>query len=88
MKRRWQLFKDALREARERENVEREKERLLSHDMDFAFLERIVRDINENPNLHVHISLRDGTQIDLNTIPRKLTIGETMEPLEEMRVIE
>jgi hypothetical protein len=60
-----------MEQAKKRREEEKMKERLLSRDMDYAFLEELVQKMNENPLLRIKITLNDGTTIDLNTAPKK-----------------
>ena len=82
-------YKEAMEEAAKKREEDKLKERLLSKDMDYAFLEEIVQKMNENPLLRVKITLNDGTTIDLNTAPKKKpgfeTIGEPHEDFQEVR---
>ena len=64
-------YKEAMEQAKKRREEEKMKERLLSRDMDYAFLEELIQKMNENPLLRIKITLNDGTTIDLNTAPKK-----------------
>lgn len=53
---------------------EAQKEMVLSHNMDWAFLEEMVKKINENPFLKIEVVLKDGTKLNLQTFrPPKAT---------------
>lgn len=66
-----EYYKEAMKEAQKRREEDALKNRLLSRDMDYAFLEELVQKINENPLLHIQVTLNDGTKIDLATQPKK-----------------
>lgn len=76
-------YKEAMKEAARKREEDKMKERLLSKEMDFAFLEQIIQKMNENPLLKVKITLKDGTNIDLNTTPQKKPGIEEIVPHEE-----
>ena len=39
--------------------------------MDYQFLEEIIQKINENPQLTVKITLKDHTELVVNTTPKR-----------------
>jgi hypothetical protein len=77
-------YKEAMEQAKKRREEEKMKERLLSRDMDYAFLEELVQKMNENPLLRIKVTLNDGTTIDLNTAPKKKAgFDNILEPHED-----
>lgn len=64
-------YKAAMEEAAKQRAEDAKKARLLSKDMDYAFLEEIIQKMNENPLLQVKIILKDGTVLECNTKPKK-----------------
>ena len=66
----FKYFKMAREIARKQKEEDIKKARLLSKDMDYAFLEELIQAINENPLLRVKITLNDGTVLDVNTKPK------------------
>lgn len=50
---------------------ETQKNMVLNHKMDWAFLETLIQRANENPNLNVEVLLADGTRLTLKTIDEK-----------------
>lgn len=46
---------------------EKAKEQLLNSNMDFNFFENLIKKSNENPNLKIEITLKDGTRIFMRT---------------------
>ncbi len=75
-----------MKEAKKQKEEDQMKARLLNKDMDFAYLERIVQKMNENPLLRVKITLKDGTTLDLNTTPKKNGF-ELTEPIEDFQEV-
>lgn len=66
---------------------EAKKEALLSKNMDFAFLEELIQQTNQNPNLKVTVTLKDGTVLRINTEPKMNPyIGMTEQYQEEIEV--
>ena len=76
-------YKAAMEEAAKQRELDAKKARLLSKDMDYAFLEEIIQKMNENPLLQVRITLKDGTVLDCNTKPKKNPLMY-LEPTEEV----
>lgn len=70
----FKLFKEALKEAKKRNEELKMKQRFLSKSIDYAYLEELIEKVNENPNLHISITLKDGTQMEINTQPKKKQI--------------
>ena len=69
-------LKKAMAEAKKEKELDRKKARLLSRDMDYQFLEEIIQKVNENPHLTVKITLKDRTELVVNTTPvRKGIVG-------------
>ena len=79
----FKYFKAAMAEAKKQKEMDKQKARLLSKDMDYAFLEHIIQKMNENPLLQVKITLKDGTVLDCNTRPKKKTNIDYIEPVED-----
>lgn len=44
---------------------EEELKRLIKHDMDWAALQEFINKCNNNPGLHIKVTLKDGTVIDM-----------------------
>lgn len=63
------LSKEARKELEayklELKKKEDEYKHLISHNMDFAFLQEFINKCNDNPGLSVKITLKDGTVIDM-----------------------
>jgi hypothetical protein len=76
-------YKAAMEEAAKQRAEDAKKARLLSKDMDYAFLEEIIQKMNENPLLQVRIILKDGTVLECNTKPKKNPLMY-LEPQEEI----
>lgn len=55
----WQDFKLALKKK------EAEQKMLINSKMDWAALQELIAKCNDNPGLHVKVTLKDGTTIDL-----------------------
>lgn len=57
--------------AIEKELVEKELKRqsLITHNTDFAMLEDFIKEVNDNPNLKIKMTTRDGTVLELETKP-------------------
>ena len=64
-------FRAAMREAKKEKEMDKRKARLLAKDMDYQFLEEIIQKINENPQLTVKITLKDHTELVVNTTPKR-----------------
>ena len=64
-------FRAAIREAKKEKEMDKKKARLLAKDMDYQFLEEIIQKINENPQLTVKITLKDHTELVVNTTPKR-----------------
>lgn len=75
-------YQAAMEEAEKQRALDIKKARLLSKDMDYAFLEELIQKINENPLLKVRITLKDGTVLDINTKP-KVNPLQYLEPQED-----
>lgn len=58
-------------EAKKEKEMDKKKARLLAKDMDYQFLEEIIQRVNENPHLTVKITLKDHTELIVNTTPRR-----------------
>lgn len=80
-------LKKAMAEAKKEKELDRKKARLLAKDMDYQFLEEIIQKINENPHLTVKITLKDRTELVVNTTPvRKSVIGGTEADIDFLEV--
>lgn len=80
-------FKEALKITKQKKMQDKKRHELLNKDMDYAFLEHLIQKINENPQLHVRVTLKDGTILDCNTTPKKRNsiIGESYEDYIEVK---
>lgn len=45
---------------------ERLRQTLITHNTDFALLEEFINDVNNNPDLIVKMTLKDGTVLELS----------------------
>lgn len=70
----FKLLKEAFKEAKRRNEELKMKQRFLSKSIDYAYLEELVEKVNENPNLRISITLKDGTLMEINTQPKKKQI--------------
>lgn len=57
----------AMKDAKRMKELDKQKKRLLSKDMDFQFLEEIIQRVNDNPKLNIKIVLKDQTTLFVNT---------------------
>ena len=60
-------FRMAMKDAKRMKELDKQKKRLLSKDMDFQFLEEIIQRVNDNPKLNIKIVLKDQTTLFVNT---------------------
>lgn len=67
----FKYFRKAMAEAKKEKELDRKKARLLAKDMDYQFLEEIIQRVNENPQLTVKITLKDHTELIVNTTPKR-----------------
>lgn len=67
----FKYFRKAMQEAKKEKELDKKKARLLAKDMDYQFLEEIIQKINENPQLTVKITLKDHTELIVNTTPKR-----------------
>ena len=67
----FKYLRKAMREAKKEKELDKKKARLLAKDMDYKFLEEVVQMVNENPQLTVKITLKDHTELIVNTTPRR-----------------
>lgn len=67
----FKYFRKAMKEAKKEKELDKKKARLLAKDMDYQFLEEIVQKINENPQLTIKITLKDHTELIVNTTPAR-----------------
>lgn len=53
----------------EQELVKKAKKRqaLIDHNTDFAMLEEFINDVNENPDLVITMTTRDGTKLEFRS---------------------
>lgn len=84
----FKYFRKAMKEAKKEKEMDKRKARLLAKDMDYQFLEEIIQKINENPQLTVKITLKDHTELIVNTTPRKSNgmIGGSANELDYLEV--
>jgi hypothetical protein len=61
----------AMKEAKKQKEYDKRKARLLAKNMDYQFLEEIIQKVNENPQLTVKITLKDHTELVVNTTPKR-----------------
>jgi hypothetical protein len=64
-------FRAAMKEAKKQKEYDKRKARLLAKNMDYPFLEEIINKVNENPQLTVKITLKDHTELVVNTTPKR-----------------
>lgn len=69
------MFKQAVEYYKQLKREEQEKKRLLNHDMDVSFLEKIIKKCNDNPNLKVEIFLKSGDRILLRSYEQKQNVA-------------
>jgi hypothetical protein len=67
----FKYYRMAMKEAKKQKELDKKKARLLAKDMDYQFLEEIVQKVNENPHLTVKITLKDHTELVVNTTPAR-----------------
>ena len=67
----FRYFRKAMKEAKKEKEMEKRKTRLLAKDIDYQFLEEIIQKVNENPQLTVKITLKDHTELVVNTTPKR-----------------
>lgn len=84
----FKYLRKAMEEAKKEKEMDKRKARLLAKDMDYQFLEEIIQKINENPQLTVKITLKDHTELIVNTTPRKSNgmIGGSVNELDYLEV--
>lgn len=75
-------LKQAWNEAKKQRAIDKQKQRLLDKEMDYAYLEELIQKMNENPKLRIVITLTDGTKLDLNTTPKYNPL-DYVQPTEE-----
>lgn len=65
-------LKQALKEA-EKKVIEEMKLRkaLINAKTDFAMLEQFIQSVNANPGLKIKFTTKDGTTVELETVPQK-----------------
>ena len=79
----FKYLKYALEEARKQKEIDLQKQRLLDRNMDYAYLEKLIQMMNENPLLRVRITTHDGATLDLNTTPKRTSNIEYLYPHDE-----
>lgn len=67
----FKILKKSYEEFKKFQLEEKKKEALLNEKMNYQFLEELVQKCNENPQLKIKITLRDGTVLDVNTTPKR-----------------
>ena len=67
----FKILKKSYEEFKKFQLEEKKKEALLNEKMNYQFLEELVQKCNENPQLKIKITLRDGTVLDVNTQPKR-----------------
>ena len=67
----FRYFRKAMKEAKKEKEMDKRKARLLAKNMDYQFLEEIIQKVNENPQLTVKITLKDHTELVVNTTPKR-----------------
>ena len=69
------MASNAWKEAREfykqKKEEEKQRKRLIRHDMDFGVLEQLIQKVNDNPNLRIDINLSDGSVIHMKTYQKQ-----------------
>lgn len=81
----FKYFKMAMAEAKKQKEYDKRKQRLLTKDMDYQFLEEIIQRVNENPALNVRITLKDHTVLDVNTKPMQKLVYTESNDFEEVK---
>ncbi len=61
------------------------KKALLSAKTDFSFLETLIQKCNDNPNLRINVTLRDGTTLALSTYKQPSGHKDLINGIEEYR---
>lgn len=61
----------ALQYAIAQKEKDEKKQRLLEKKLDYAYLEELVQNVNENPSLRIKITHKDGMIIEIDTTPKK-----------------
>lgn len=84
----FKYFRKAMAEAKKEKELDKKKARLLTKDMDYQFLEEIIQRVNENPHLTVKITLKDRTELIVNTTPKRpnAVIGGGVNELDYLEV--
>lgn len=67
----FKILKKSYEDFKKFQLEEKKKEALLNEKMNYQFLEELVQKCNENPQLKIKITLRDGTVLDVNTTPKR-----------------
>ena len=63
----WKIAREQVKKMKEEDKA---KQRMLEANMDYAYLEELIQKINDNPMLHIKVTLKDGTTLDLDTTPK------------------
>ena len=69
------MLKEAVEYYKELKREAKEKKRLINHNMDVSFLEKIIKKCNDNPNLKVEIFLKSGDRILLRSYEQKQSVA-------------
>lgn len=67
----FEILKEAKRIAREKKQLEKEREILVNGKTDFGLLERFVQKVNQNPLLQIKITTTDGAVYEIKTTIEK-----------------
>lgn len=51
------------------------KEAVINHQFDWSYLEELIQECNDNPNLIVNVTLADGTKLELKTAKEKRQVN-------------
>lgn len=69
------IMKEAIKEAYKKYKIQMEqaveKKKLLNSHSDWSMIEEFVKQVNDNPKLRIHVVLKDGTSLTLNTYREK-----------------
>lgn len=64
--------REQLRKLKQKMLLEKQQKKLLiNKNTDWGLLEQLIQQVNENPELDVTVSLRDGTTLKLKTIKKE-----------------
>lgn len=64
--------REQIRKLKQKMLLEKQQKKLLiNKNTDWGLLEQLIQQVNENPELQVTVSLRDGTTLKLKTIKKE-----------------